>query len=163
MTDNAEYFQDRVKIHRGSSTKRIKKWLSKLVLILIILSIGWGIYQVNKINSEQEKLDLKRESYYHNLRGWDYSKSGDFSNAISEYTKALELDPDDAMTYFNRGLIYYSMGDYHRAISDFSKTIELNPNRASTYYNRGLAFEKLGKTEESHRDIAKANELRYNT
>ena len=39
------------------------------------------------------------------ITGGDLSKnsSGDYAGAIEDYTKAIELDPKDAVAYYNRG------------------------------------------------------------
>jgi len=56
---------------------------------------------------------------------------------ISEYTKAIELNPKFAMAYVKRGMAYHKKGQYDQAISDFNKAIELNPEYAKAYSNRG--------------------------
>ena len=39
-------------------------------------------------------------------RGNTYYRKGDFDQAISEYSKAVETNPNYALTYNNRGLVY---------------------------------------------------------
>ena len=62
---------------------------------------------------------------------------GDYTGAISDYTKAIELDPNYADAYVNRGISKHNLKDYKGAMSDYNKAIELNPNDAILYYNRG--------------------------
>ncbi len=60
---------------------------------------------------------------------------GDYEQAIEDYNKAIELDPDFAEAYYLRGVAYYVFDDPEQAIEDFTKAIELDPNFAS-----GLPF-----------------------
>ena len=41
--------------------------------------------------------------------------------AIQEYDKAIQIDPDDALYYNNRGLAYRHLGQDQRASQDFDK------------------------------------------
>jgi tetratricopeptide (TPR) repeat protein len=58
---------------------------------------------------------------------------GQYDKAISDYTKAIELNPKHADTYYSRGLAYNKMGQYDKAISDYTKAIELNPKHAGAH------------------------------
>jgi len=66
----------------------------------------------------------------------DRSKARD---SIVDCTKAIELDPNDAEAYFNRGDSRYLLEDYSEAIADYNKAIEIDPNNveAEVYFNRG--------------------------
>lgn len=76
------------------------------------------------------------------------AKGKKYDQAISDYTKAIELNPDYKTAYFNRGLTYFKKGSwrnnepYQKAIEDFSKAIKLDPYDVDVYYNRGLAYNK---------------------
>ena len=45
--------------------------------------------------------------------------------AIAECTRALNLDPDDALAYVNRGLAYYDKGDHDRALTEYTETLKI--------------------------------------
>ena len=75
--------------------------------------------------------------------GYDKDDKGDYYGAISDYTKAIELNPD-ANTYYNRASSKKKLKDYYGAISDYNKAIELNSNYTSAYVNRGIAKELIG-------------------
>ena len=64
----------------------------------------------------------------------------DFGAAIEDYNKAIDLDPEDARTYTNRGNAYRDIGDFGAAIEDYNKAIDLDPEDARFYTNRGLAY-----------------------
>ncbi|MDA9030143.1 tetratricopeptide repeat protein, partial [Flavobacteriaceae bacterium] len=54
-------------------------------------------------------------------------------------SKAIELNPNYADAYYNRGESKISLKDYKEAINDFNKVIELDPLSADAYYNRGIS------------------------
>ena len=71
----------------------------------------------------------------------------------------MELKPDYAEAYYNRGLAYRDRGDFDRAIEDFNEAIELNHDYVDAYYNRGLAYRSVGMADRSIADLTKAIEL----
>ena len=80
-------------------------------------------------------------------------------NSIADYSKAVELAPDSADVYYNRGDAYDELGEYGKAIADYNKAIELNPNNSLAYYNRGLAYSEKGEVPKAVSDLEKCIEL----
>lgn len=80
----------------------------------------------------------------------------------ADYDKLIDLDPDNADAYYNRGDAYDEMGEYGKAIADYNKAIQLNPNLASAYYNRGCAYGEIGAYDKAIADYNKAIELNPN-
>ena len=60
-------------------------------------------------------------------------------DALGDYNRANELNPNDAATYHNRGVTKLELNDTPGAIADFNRSIAIDPNRASAYYYRGNA------------------------
>ncbi len=96
----------------------------------------------------------------------DYFNSGlakavldDCRGAIQDYTKAIELNPEDVKAYYRRGNAKAYLKDYKGAIADYSKAIELNPKDADAYAGRGLAKITLGQKDSGCLDLSKAGEL----
>ncbi len=79
--------------------------------------------------------------------------------AISDFTRALESEPNFAGAYNSRGLAHSSSGRLDEAIADYTKTIELAPDSAVAYNNRGNARASKGMIEEAVGDYTKAIEL----
>ena len=84
---------------------------------------------------------------------------GEYGKAIADYNKAIELDPNHASAYYNRGCAYGEIGAYDKAVADYNKAIELNPNDSWAYYNRGLAHSKRGEVSKAVSDLVKCIEL----
>src|SRR6188768_1702942 len=66
-------------------------------------------------------------------RGEDLSGARQYDQAIADYTTAIQLKPDYAEAYNNRGFAYYLKGDAERAIADYTRAIALRPNYPKAY------------------------------
>jgi tetratricopeptide (TPR) repeat protein len=88
-----------------------------------------------------------------------WEDAGDFDKTIADYTKAIEINPKDAIAFNNRGNAWYRKGDYDKAIADYTKAIEINPKDAIAYYNRGFAWDKKGYFDKAIADYTKAIEI----
>ena len=49
-------------------------------------------------------------------RGVAYVELGNFRQAISDYDRAIEINPEYAMAYNNRGIAYGKLGNHGQAI-----------------------------------------------
>ena len=86
------------------------------------------------------------------IRGTNLFNVGKFNEAIIYYNKAIELNPQEAETYYDRGNAKAELKDYTGALQDYSKAIELDPQDAGAYCNRGIVKAEL-------KDYSKAIEL----
>ena len=51
-----------------------------------------------------------------------------YKEAIADFDKAIELNPEDSAAYNNRGNAKDEFKQHKEAIVDYDKAIELNPN-----------------------------------
>ena len=84
---------------------------------------------------------------------------GQSDKAIEAYSHAIELNPNNAIAYYNRGTAHHSKGELDRAIADYNKAIELNPEFAEAYNNRGNTCSDKGELDRAIADYNKAIEL----
>ncbi len=87
-------------------------WL--LIVLLLLLAAGCATVQT-------ELIDAKA----YNNRGTAYARKGQYDQAISDFNKALEINPRDAPAYNNRGIAYYHKGQYDKAWKDVHKAQDL--------------------------------------
>jgi tetratricopeptide (TPR) repeat protein len=61
----------------------------------------------------------------------------DYPAALADFSKAIELQPEDGINYRWRGRVSYAQQDYAAALADLSKAIELHPENGNNYHWRG--------------------------
>jgi len=96
-------------------------------------------------NSEYAK------TYYE--RGNAYLEKGEYDRAITAYSKAIELKPDYADAWYNRGICYNNkvfslcvrehtelLQLFNLAILNFDEVLVQNPDHADAWYMRGRTF-----------------------
>ena len=71
-----------------------------------------------------------------NNRGIAYYAEDDYDNAISDFTEAINLDPNYADAFQSRASAYSDEGDHDHAIADYNQSIRLNPKNPIAYNNR---------------------------
>ena len=87
---------------------------------------------------------------------------------IDYYTKAIELKPDYAFAYNNRGVVYNKKGLHDKAIADLTRAIVLlkikgdKHDLALVYNNRGNFYQGKGSYARSIADLNKAIESKPN-
>jgi len=107
---------------------------------------------------ERAPLPEETSQTYFN-RGVESSQKGDFKKAVSDYNKAIEVNPEFVVAYLNRGNSYSRMGELDKAIADYTKAIELNPRYPIAYYNRGFVYRRMGEYDRAILDFTKAVEI----
>lgn len=101
-----------------------------------------------------------------------FDDPGSLQNAIVGFNTCIQLQPQVAWPYYNRGLAYYrlqqvdgALTDERKrellrlAIEDFSAAIAHNADYTDAYYNRGLMYASLNEDEAALNDIAAAMQL----
>jgi tetratricopeptide (TPR) repeat protein len=80
----------------------------------------------------------------YNNRAIMYAKWGQPADAIADYTKSIEIEPDDPIAYYNRALDELRLGKTEQAKKDLQKAGELRPalrndiQAISDHYKLGL-------------------------
>jgi len=82
---------------------------------------------------------FKNSDFYFN-RAIFYQQSRSWEKALTNYSKAAELDPNNPDIYNNIGVIYKELRQYDRAIEEFLRAIYLNPAYAKPYNNIGVVY-----------------------
>ena len=101
-----------------------------------------------------------KEAISHDSQGLIYKNTGRYDEAIAEFNKAIEIDPENADNYYNhRGNSYYGKGEYEKAISDYEKSIKINPMPGKYYYNSGIAYCAMEEYDKAIKHTKKAVKL----
>lgn len=80
----------------------------------------------------------------HALLGKALQGMGQTQAAIRSYETVIQLQPEDAIAYYNLGSLHAQQKAWNLAISAFSKAISLQPTLAAAYQNLGKVWQRLG-------------------
>ena len=95
----------------------------------------------------------------HNV-GFCLTECGRVDEAIVEYHKALELNPNEGEAHNNLGNALARRRQFDEAIGHFRRAVEITPNYARAFNNLGLALHESGNYAEAHRPSAKGDQTR---
>lgn len=93
------------------------------------------------------------------LKGNNFFKSGDFSNAVKTYTEAIRRNPTDPKIYSNRAACFTKLMSFDLAIKDCDKCIELEPNFVKAYLRKAKAHQALSQASKAMNAYEKALEI----
>ena len=97
----------------------------------------------------------------HHIRESIYKYYDNYEEAIRYFDGAIELKPECAAAYYNRGCTFRKgVDDIQQAIRNFTKAIELRSGYAEAYNNRGDLYGYSGDYQQAIVDFTKAIELK---
>jgi tetratricopeptide (TPR) repeat protein len=102
--------------------------------------------------------ETNEAEFYYN-RGKEYAVNKDYDKSIADFSKAIELNPDDYVSYYDRALDYEHKNDVNSAILDYSRSIDINPDFIYAYNNRGFMYDRKKEYDKALADYNKAIEL----
>jgi tetratricopeptide (TPR) repeat protein len=95
-----------------------------------------------------EQQGAKFEAPYVNLSGY-YGRRGEFQTSLDYARKALALNPNSDLAYYQLAKTYRTQEDWPNMADALEKAIALKPTSAQYYYVLSSAYRKLGKHKES--------------
>ncbi len=98
-------------------------------------------YPLEPLSEWQKRKHIRAEVNY--SRGETKYFAKDYKNAIVEFDKAIELNPEHIRAFYKRGNSKFKLENYTGAIDNYTHAIKINPQHARAYYNRGHAKFKL--------------------
>jgi tetratricopeptide (TPR) repeat protein len=92
--------------------------------------------------------------------GQKYGKR-DYRGALADIDRAIQLNPNSATAYYNRGSLKVgNFQDYRGGLTDFDRAIQIDPNYAMAYNYRGvLKADKLNDIQGGLADYNRAIQL----
>lgn len=100
-------------------------------VILLLLVFGMSAY------GQSAKKYLKA--------GDDFLETRKFNDAISQYTIAIQLDPNYAEAYVHRGNAYEKLNDFGEAAKDYERALVFMDKDEEIYYLLGRAYLESGQ------------------
>ena len=103
----------------------------------------------NKVNTEE----------YWKLRGNKAYKEKKFTEALSFYNRALDINPHSVVLLSNRSAVHLFQHNYALAIIDSSKAIQLDSSCIKAYYRKACALKEISNFTEALEVISVAMEI----
>ena len=144
---------------RGNAKQRLGDSQGAILDYAKAIEIGTKNFEENKkIGTPKTLLHTFYFELFKNV-GLFHSELGLFREAISDYSKAIEISPDDSELLFKRGYANLKEGFFPTAVSDFTKVLELNPNHTLAYEQRAFLKYKQGDLKGALTDYTKIIQL----
>ena len=85
----------------------------------------------------------------YNILGITYNKLNNNKLAFDSYSKAINIEPNFAVSYFNLGLLFHEQNSFEYAIENYKKAISLNPNYIDAIFNLANVLKENGEIEKA--------------
>jgi tetratricopeptide (TPR) repeat protein len=92
----------------------------------------------------QDFREIIRKANEHYKRACALGDQGQRTEAIGEYTEAVELFPLLYEAIDNRAFTYMELGNFREALRDFELSLRVNPKGMAAFFSKGECLMKLG-------------------
>jgi len=150
------------KIYLSQKNKQSKLTVVFLVIVLFcsVLSFNRNSVWANGVVLFDDVIEKQPDAFYaYHSRGIAYYYTGNYTESLKDYNKAIELNNTYGLTFYNRGLTQMMLKQYEEASQSFSRTIELIPTHDQAYNDRAIARYNLNKFVDAINDYSKSIEL----
>ena len=131
--------------------------VGKVALLVLSLVFAIGTFSQARMWGDGFALFTQAiDNYPDNWVAYQY-RAGDVDmsdpeQALSDFNRAIELNPERARTYYSRGTLLLNVRRFADAIPDFTKVIEANPKEIRAFVNRGNCYRDLGNLDAALND-----------
>ena len=98
----------------------------------------------------------------HLNQGMTYAAMRDWENAITEFSKAVDIDKGYAAAYTNRAVAYMQQRKYNKALDDLKQAESLNPSDKVLYYNYVALYSLQNQLDRALDSLDRALDLGFN-
>ncbi len=134
----------------GAARKKLSRKQRKLLTITAgvigLAGAGWGAYAF--LANAQQRADKEY------LAAVKLMGPGKYQEAVVHFTRALEISPNLANAYLERGVSYAYLNESDQAITDLGQAIALNPNLAHAFSARGSIYRQRGDFQHAMQDFS---------
>ena len=113
------------------------------LLCFVTLVVGTGSVPAGE-SSKSAKKSVER-----NQKGAELLGQGRIEEALYEFQRAVELDPNDPVARLNLAFTYDRQGQGEEAIAAYKQAIEMDPKNLLAYNKLGVLYNKLARYDEA--------------
>jgi len=111
------------------------------------------------INDIDQATSISPNYYQYITRGDANRLAGRYKLAIVDFSKSIELEPNNSFAYYRRGWCKEFDRDFDNALNDYNSAIEIEPDISTYYLNRAILTEKIYGFEKAKPDYEKVIQL----
>jgi tetratricopeptide (TPR) repeat protein len=98
----------------------------------------------------------EQKSFAYGMRALAYSLQGVFDKALTDYGKAIDLNPDYAVAHNNRAWVYFKLGRGSEGVADVERALRLSPGSPYALDTRAHIRQAEGDAEAALADYERA-------
>jgi len=121
--------------------RKFEKIIIAALIALFVVTFAYPFY-TRQIYTAFLKVAPDASWAYRGLGNCDLRQS-DYSAAVTNFSRAIYLNPGDYRAYFKRGSAYSASGDFNAAIADYTRAIARKKSFSPAYHNRGVAYNQV--------------------
>lgn len=99
----------------------------------------------------------QKQAFYN--QGLEYYGQQKYDEAIAEYKKAIELDPQDGELYLAVSMSYDRKAEYDDALEYARRAVDYMPREPLAYTNLSRIFQKKGMVPEAEEAMAISKQI----
>ena len=99
--------------------------------------------------AEQNSAKRRAEAYYHFSLARNYEESGNFLNAVDEYKKAIQQDPQSPNLYIELANAYLRNRQLNNAIREAESAVRVDPESLEAHRLLGSIYYGIVRNEDS--------------
>lgn len=111
----------RALVHNPAMADAFRRRGDAQYLLVPVLSGDVDAYYERALADYEAAMELAPDAYTYNAHGSLIASLGRIEEALGEYGRAIELDPDYPESYFNRGYAHKLKGETAQAVADFER------------------------------------------
>ena len=144
---------------------RRSPWLPVALVIALAITLSACSFDLGSLSSTPDRGEPPRaapvasgvaEAQALTIRGEMLARSGNVKEALAEFDRALDIDPNNAQALYGRGLLYQGEKQHQSAIHDFTAANGLRPQLADPLLGRAISYLALDKFKEAALDLDEA-------
>ncbi|MCL2584083.1 MAG: tetratricopeptide repeat protein [Streptosporangiales bacterium] len=140
---------------RDTGNEQLKEWGQRLTDC--IRDDDLSLYLTCLINDAW--LDRSDLALAYKERGFALHDVRRYEDALSDFSRAIEIDPGAARTIAGRGDVLRHLGRFESALGDYDSALEISPESVRFIRGRGDVYHDMRRYEDALSDFSRAIEI----
>ena len=150
-------------------SKAVSRWdrrITSFLALIVLLLLGWQTWHQGYVYRDVKTLwsdTIKKNPLSwmaHNNLGAVLADEGKIEEALSHYSKALQLNASHPEIHNNLGNVLAKMGKFHEAEAHYLKALQIEPEYAKAHNNLGNLLAAEGRLDEAINHYSESLRLR---